>query len=151
MRSRNGLLLITLVMMALRLSAQGDQPLTKADRVFEDLPTVSEVVPDDGKQTPRPDYSREALLSTFWTDPEWDEDIPRAPDTFNPLQFTILGQTFRFMPFFASTATSSSSAIPFGFVDPFAGAPVSAAHTPKTFRDRFREWKMKRALERGEW
>jgi hypothetical protein len=139
----------TIVLMSIfcaaSMSAQDQGALTKADRVFTDIPTVSEVVGED-EEKPRPDYSREALLSAMWTDPHYDDDeVPRAPKTFNPFEFTVFGQTFRFMPFLASS-TPSSSAVPFEMVDPFAVAPVSAAYTPKSFRDRWWEWRMKRRL-----
>lgn len=134
------------ILSAASTAAQDQGALTKADRVFTDIPTVSEVVGED-EEKPRPDYSREALLSAMWTDPAYDEeDVPRAPKTFNPFQFTVFGQTFRFMPFLASSSSQSSSAVPFDTVDPFAIAPVSAAYTPKTFRDRWWEWRMKRRL-----
>jgi len=126
--------------------AQEQSPLTKAERVYTDIPTVSEVVGEDSEAL-KPDYSREALLSAMWTDPYFEEeDVPRAPKTFNPFEFTVFGQTFRFMPFLASSSSPGSSAVPFDMVDPFAIAPVSAGYTPKTFRDRWWEWKMKRRL-----
>lgn len=132
---------------AASISAQQESTLTKAERVYPDIPTVSEVVGEDSEKA-KPDYSREALLSAMWTDPDWDEeDVPRAPKTFNPFEFTVFGQTFRFMPFLASTVPSGTSATPFEAVDPFAIAPVSAAYTPKTFRDRWWEWRMKKRLE----
>lgn len=136
---------VLLLLLAADLPAQEESTLTKSERVFSDVPTVSEVLEDESEGARR-DYSREALLSAVWTDPWYDEDVPRAPKTFNPFQFTVFGQTFRFMPFLGASNPTGTSASPFDVVDPFAIAPVSSAYTPKTFRDRWWEWRMKRKL-----
>jgi hypothetical protein len=139
--------LFTLLHFPAAASADPDQSaLTNAERVFVDLPTVSEVAGGDAE--PKPDYSRDALLSAIWTDPYFGEDVPRAPKTFNPFQFTVFGQTFRFMPFLGAMDGAGGSATPFDYVDPFTIAPVSAAYTPKTFRDRWWEWRMKRKMNK---
>lgn len=145
------ILVLVLLSVTASLAAQGEPPITKAERVYSDIRTVSEVagVEDGDESGKKPDYSKEALLSVMWTDPYHDEDVPRAPKTFNPLEFTILGQTFRFMPFLGSMS-GPTSATPFEYVDPFAVAPVSAAYTPRTFRDRWWEWKMRRKLGKDE-
>lgn len=142
-------LFVSIVFLALAggtLSAQEQPAVTRGETMLGDGPTVSEVAGVSGEAIP-PDYSKEAMLSAFWTDPLYQDDVPRAPKPFNPFRFTVFGQTFQFNPFLAWAGQSYGSATPFEMVDPFAGAPVSPAYTPQTFRDRWRDWKLNRQLK----
>ena len=147
MRFSPAVMTVCMTIVATGLAGQSP-PIATTDDVYSDLPTVSNVIASGDEQ--RPDYSPEALLLAIWTDPYFDDDVPRAPRPFNPLQFTLFGQTFRFMPFLGSSVGSSSSAIPFDVVDPFSVAPISTPYTPHTFRDRFYEWRLRKMLTRKE-
>jgi hypothetical protein len=137
--------IVCLALVGVVLTAQEQPAVTRGESVRGDVPTVSEVAGVSGEELP-PDYSKKALLSAFWTDPLYEDDVPRAPETFNPFRFVLFGQTFQFNPFLAWPGQTYTSASPFDVVDPFSLAPVSPAYTPHTFRDRWRDWKLNRQL-----
>ncbi len=90
-----------------------------------------------------PDYSKPSLLYLMSRDHDLGSDFyapgPRVVDIprFGRVGFLMMA------PFLGVAGTAAS---PMPTIDPFALATVPPAFTPKTFRDRWAEWRMKRKL-----
>ncbi|MGK2856421.1 MAG: hypothetical protein ACSLFQ_04365 [Thermoanaerobaculia bacterium] len=101
--------------------------------------------PPKPEEKEKPDYSKPAIMYILYEVEVKDTSI-KAPD---PYLISVPG--FGTVGFVLSAAAGSTGndASPMPTIDPFSLISTPAAYTPYTFRDRWAEWKAKRAVEKG--
>ena len=106
------------------------------------LPALAAKEPVNTTPAP-PDYSSRSLLYLMSRGNELESDFyAPGPRELRIPRFGTIG----FLLFAPFVGVAGSSASPMPTVDPFVLASVPAAYTPKTYRDRWAEWRLRRKL-----
>lgn len=99
----------------------------------------------------KPDFSKDALRD-FFAEGGVEREPPRSPFDFGFVFFDHPRARVRWMPFVAPLLLNLNSGSPdidtSPMVDPFALTGTSFPTTPGQAKDRFRDWRERRALRR---
>lgn len=108
------------------------------------LPALGED-PVKAEETEKPDFSKPAIMYILY------EVVVEDPEIKAPEPYLIAVPGFGTVGFVLSTAAGSTGndASPMPTIDPFTLLSTPSAYTPYTFRDRWAEWKAKRAVDKG--
>lgn len=112
---------------------------------------VSSVAAAEEPSSEKVDYSKEALRQ-FFAEGGTEKEPPRSPFDFGLVFLEGSRYRLRWMPLMAPLILSQTSGSPGintnPIVDPFALTGSSYGATPAQARDRFRDWRERRALRR---
>ncbi len=108
------------------------------------LPAIA-VEPKVEEEKETPDYSKPAIMYILY------EVVVEKPQVEAPKPFLVSVPGFGTVGFVLATAAGStgSDATPMPTIDAFSLLSTPAAFTPYTFRDRWAEWREKRAIGEG--
>jgi hypothetical protein len=96
----------------------------------------------DAEDKSKPDYSKPAMMYILY------EVVVEEPQIKAPDPYLVHVPGFGTVGFVLASAAGSSENTALGtpIVDPFSLLSTPAAYTPYTFRDRWKEWREKRAI-----